>query len=150
MGVSSGTEEFLLMEDRFQAGGANSVRGYKQNTLGPAVFLDLPGDQSGLLYIGGQAVTVINQELRFPIWRILHGGLFWDAGNVWGTTGGISLVDLRHSVGAGLRVVLPFGALRFDFAEPLNPCSPEALGERPISDCAADVVRFHFSFGYAF
>ena len=149
-GVSSGTQEFLLIEDRFQAGGANSVRGYKQNTLGPAVFISGPEIDDGFLYIGGQAVAVINQEIRFPIWRILHGGLFWDAGNVWATRGGFRLGDLKHSVGAGLRVVLPFGALRFDYAEALNPCSLEALQRRPISSCAAEIVRFHFAFGYAF
>ncbi len=148
-GVSSGTQEFLLVEDRFQTGGANSVRGYKQNTLGPVVFINLP-EGGGRLYIGGQSVAVINQELRFPIWSILRGGLFWDAGNVWATTREFSLADLKHSIGAGVRVVLPFGALRFDYAVPLNPCTLEQLATRPLSRCAADVMKFHFSFGYAF
>ena len=138
------------MEERFQAGGANSVRGYKQNTLGPAVFFPTPGDEPDRLYIGGQAVTVINQELRFPIWRIIHGGVYWDAGNVWATTKQFSLGDLKHTVGIGARVVLPFGAIRFDYAKPLNPCTAEELARLPISPCAADTVRFHFSFGYAF
>jgi len=93
---------------------------------------------------------VINQELRFPIWSILRGGLFWDAGNVWATTREFSLADLKHSIGAGVRVVLPFGALRFDYAVPLNPCTLEQLATRPLSRCAADVMKFHFSFGYAF
>ena len=138
------------MEDRFQSGGANSVRGYKQNTLGPAVFFPTPEEEPDRLYIGGQAVTVINQELRFPIWNIIHGGVYWDAGNVWATTKLFSFRDLRHTVGAGVRVVLPFGALRFDYAEPLNPCTAEEIAHVPISPCAADTVRFHFSFGYAF
>jgi len=148
-GVSFGTEELLLMEDRFQAGGANTVRGYKQSTLGPAVFIDT-AEGGRWLYVGGQSVAVFNQELRFPIWKILHGGVFWDAGNVWATTGDLSLADLKHSIGAGVRIVLPFGALRFDYAEPLNTCTLEQLAARPFSNCAAEVMKFHFSFGYAF
>jgi outer membrane protein assembly factor BamA len=149
-GVSTGSRELLLVEDRFQAGGANSVRGYKQNTLGPAIFIPVPDGERNRLYVGGQAVTVINQELRFPIWKSIHGGVYWDAGNVWATTEEFSFADLRHSVGAGVRFVLPFGAIRLDYAEPLNPCSPEDIARVPISPCAADTVRFHFSFGYAF
>jgi outer membrane protein assembly complex protein YaeT len=149
-GTLAGDQDVLLMDDRFQAGGANSVRGYKQNTLGPAVFFPNPEGQPTWLYIGGQAVTVINQELRFPIWRIIHGGIYWDAGNVWGNPKEFSFTDLRHTIGAGVRIVLPFGALRFDYAEPLNPCTDEERALTPISPCAADTVRFHFSFGYAF
>ncbi len=149
-GISTGSRELLLLEDRFQSGGANSVRGYMQNTLGPAVFFPTPEGEPNRLYLGGQAVTVINQELRFPIWNIIHGGVFWDAGNVWATTKQFSFFDLKHTIGAGLRVVLPFGALRFDYAEPLNPCTVEELERVPITPCAAETVRFHFSFGYAF
>ena len=60
--------------------------------------------------LGGQAVAVLNQELRFPIWKRLHGGVFWDAGNVWLTSGQLALGDLRQSVGAGLRVHVPVRA----------------------------------------
>jgi outer membrane protein assembly complex protein YaeT len=149
-GVATGTAELLLMDDRFQAGGANSVRGYKQHTLGPAVLFPIPGADESRLYIGGQAVTIINQEIRFPIWNVLHGGVYWDAGNVWATAKDLSFADLKHTVGAGARIVLPFGALRFDYAKPLNPCTVEEAARVPISPCAAEPVRFHFSFGYAF
>ena len=54
------------------------MRGFEQNTLGP---LTEGGDS-----LGGQAVAVLNQELRFPIWKRVHGGVFWDAGNVWLTS----------------------------------------------------------------
>lgn len=35
-------------------------------------------------------------------------------------------------------------------AEPLNPCTAEERERVPISSCAAEPMRFHFSFGYAF
>ena len=64
--------------------------------------------------------------------------MFWDAGNVFTTASRFTLTDLRHTLGAGLRVVLPFGALSFDFAEALNA---------KMND---ETVWFHFAFGYAF
>ncbi len=81
---------------------------------------------------------VYNQELRFPIYKALHGGVYWDAGNVFGLAKQFRLSDLRHSVGAGLRFVLPFGAIRFDWAQALNAQPTD------------ETTRFHFSFGYAF
>ena len=135
MGFATGTSEILLTDDRFLAGGANSVRGFRQNSLGPSITLSETQER---IFVGGQAVFVWNQELRFPIYKLLHGGVYWDAGNVFTTAGELRLSDLRHTVGAGLRFVLPFGALRFDWAEALNA---------QIDD---ETTRWHFSFGYAF
>ena len=44
---------------------------------------------------------ILNQELRFPIYRFVAGGVFWDAGNVWALSSQLDLLDLRQSVGAG-------------------------------------------------
>ena len=135
LGAARGTKTLLLMEDRFLAGGANSVRGFKQNSLGPSVVI--PETQERI-FIGGQAVAVLNQELRFPIYKALHGGVYVDAGNVFTTASQMRIPDMRVSAGAGLRFALPFGAIRFDWAEALNP------------DPFDETVRWHFSFGYAF
>ena len=135
LGLATGTSEILLTDDRFLAGGANSVRGFRQNSLGPSITR--PETQERV-FVGGQAVAVWNQELRFPIYKLLHGGVYWDAGNVFTTAAQFRLGDLRHSVGAGLRFVLPFGALRFDWAEVLN------------AEIDDETTRLHFSFGYAF
>ena len=74
-GVVPGDDPFYLLENRFQAGGPTTVRGFRQNGLGPQLTED-----EGL---GGQGVLVLNQEIRFPIWKNLKGGVFWDAGNSW-------------------------------------------------------------------
>jgi outer membrane protein assembly complex protein YaeT len=113
MGVVPGDDPQLVLENRFQAGGPTTVRGFEQNGLGPRTE---GGDA-----LGGQAVAVLNQELRFPIWKRLHGGVFWDAGNVWLTSAGFDLFDLRQSVGAGLRFMFPFGPIRVEYAWVLSP-----------------------------
>jgi outer membrane protein assembly complex protein YaeT len=130
---------FLLIEDRFEAGGANSVRGFKQDSLGPSVTL--PDGEK--LILGGEAVVVMNQELRFPIYKMLHGAVFYDTGQVYPTVRSVRLSRLRHTAGAGVRLVLPFGPLRLDWARILdfNPDAPDFDGKSN---------RLHFSFGYAF
>jgi outer membrane protein insertion porin family len=135
LGVASGSTEFLYIEDRFKAGGANSVRGFKQDSLGPSITL--PGADEEFFF-GGQSVVVMNQELRFPLYKMLHGGVFYDTGNVFANARDTSLSDLRHTAGAGARLVFSFGVLRFDWARILDLKEGE------------DPSRFHFSFGYAF
>jgi outer membrane protein assembly complex protein YaeT len=135
LGLADGSEEFLFIEDRFRAGGANSVRGFKQDSLGPSITIPESNEE---LFIGGQAVVVMNQELRFPTYKMLHGGVFYDTGNVFARVKDLQLSELRHSAGWGLRLVLPFGALRLDWARILDL----EEGETP--------SRWHFSFGYAF
>jgi hypothetical protein len=112
-GVAPGRNPLLLLENRFQAGGPTTVRGYGQNDLGPQTT-----DGIGL---GGQGVLIFNQELRFPIWSFFSGGVFWDAGNAWPTAGEVRLGDLRQSVGAGLRLMLPFGPVRVEYAWNVGP-----------------------------
>ena len=129
-GVAPGTNPLLLLENRFQAGGPTTVRGYDQNDLGPQTT-----DGIGL---GGQGVVILNQELRFPIWRFVSGGVFWDAGNVWDTAGDVSLGDLRQSVGVGLRVMFPFGPVRVEYALERGAEPERAPG------------RFVFGLGHAF
>ncbi len=129
-GVVPGDFTLLLIENRFRAGGPTTVRGFEQNAVGP--------QSPDGLSLGGQAVAVFNQELRFPIFKSLKGGVFWDAGNTWITAGEWSLKDLRHSAGVGLRYMFPFGPLRLEYAWILDRQPGEPQG------------RFVFGLGHAF
>jgi outer membrane protein insertion porin family len=131
MGVVPGSDPLLLLENRFRAGGPTTVRGFEQNDLGTQTAA---GDS-----LGGQAVAVLNQELRFPIVGKLKGGVFWDAGNVWDTSDQLDLGDLRHSAGAGLRYIFPFGPIRVEYSW--------ILGERKEGEPRG---RFVFGLGHAF
>ena len=64
----------LVIQDRFFAGGATTVRGFRQDRLGP---LDANGNPTG-----GNATAILNLEWRFPIWRWFGGALFVDTGTV--------------------------------------------------------------------
>ncbi len=125
-------DPLLDLEDRFTAGGPFSVRGFETNGLGPT-FPEEDG-----FPIGGRGLLIFNQELRFPIWRGLWGGVFYDAGNVFEEPDQIRLDTLRQSYGVGLRYDIGFGVLRGDVARVVDPEPGEAK------------ERFHFSFGHAF
>jgi translocation and assembly module TamA len=88
---------------RFFAGGANSVRGYGYNTLGPR---DVNGDVIGGPYL---LVGSLEAEHRFlPRWG---GALFFDMGNAVNSFGD----RLDRGAGAGVRWVSPAGLVRVDF-----------------------------------
>ena len=118
-GLRSNRSAELISFERFWAGGSTTVRGYAERSLGPE---DITGTHRG------DVQFIFNTELRFPIYSVVRGAFFFDAGNVWNSLGDIeTLTRLPSAVGAGL--YLDFGALTFgiDYAFPLVhvPSSPD-------------------------
>jgi translocation and assembly module TamA len=102
----------LPYDDLFQAGGPTTVRGFATDSLGPRT----PAGEA----IGGEALLVMNQELRYMNEATGLGGvLFWDAGNVFARLKDLDL-KLKHALGVGLRYDSPVGLLRVDLALPLG------------------------------
>ena len=89
--------------------------------------------------LGGNAVILLNGELRFPLFRSVGGAAFIDGGNVYDRMSNMDLGDLRGSVGFGLRYRSPVGPLRVDLGLKLD----RGLTGR-------DRFGWHFSFGQAF
>jgi outer membrane protein insertion porin family len=115
--------------ERFFSGGSNSLRGFAQNSVGPI--------GADLVPTGGNAMIVINNELRVPLFSVIDGVAFTDIGNVFARISDISF-DLRQSAGVGLRVRTRWFLLRGDYGIVLDP----RPGERR--------SRFYFSIGQAF
>ena len=115
------TDELPFFENYF-AGGNNSVRGFKTNTLGPQI-LDPFGDEDPF---GGDTLLVGKAELFFPIpflseqSKSFRMSTFFDAGNVFGPDENVDIGDLRYSVGISAVWMSPFGALTISFAQPFN------------------------------
>ncbi len=79
----------IPLPERFFAGGGTSLRGFALNQAGPR-------DPITGFPVGGQAMLVFNQDLRFPmhlplIGNRLGGAVFYDAGNVFSSVRQISL-----------------------------------------------------------
>lgn len=121
--------ELIPIALRYFAGGTSTVRGFRADTLGPKA----DGEP-----LGGEVYLALQTELRFPIWRELHGAVFTDRGGVWFEHDEIDLRETRYSVGAGLRYYTPAGAFVVDVA--WNPAPEE--DERP--------VEVHVSIGFPF
>lgn len=129
--------KFVPPEQRFYAGGPNSVRGYGANELGPRVyvitndssydttFAARTGDTiytSGFRTVatGGNSILLANVELRVPapvLPERLRLGLFVDVGQVYERqTELYSLKNVRVTPGVGVRVTTPLGPVRMDVA----------------------------------
>jgi outer membrane protein assembly complex protein YaeT len=112
VGLGNGIGEETLSSVRFYAGGASSVRGFREDSIGGYDIFGFP--------IGGNALLVLNQEVRFPIFRWFRGVAFLDAGNVYPNVGDLSFRDLESGAGVGLRLTSPFAIIRFDYGIPLT------------------------------
>jgi outer membrane protein assembly complex protein YaeT len=118
----------------FFSGGANSVRGYQLDYLGPRNASNDP--------IGGEAVMEFSIEGRFPlpIYEKIGGVIFLDAGNVFPRIHNLDLGQLKYSPGFGVRYLSPIGAIGVDIAFPTNRINYQQ--DSP--------YQIHFTVGYGF
>lgn len=105
----------IIESERFYAGGPFSVRGYEMESLGPREILGDIIDRPA----GGEALFILNEEIRVPLPFDLTGLVFFDAGQVWAKPGDADF-DLAKSLGLGLRARTPLGLVRFDAAYPFD------------------------------
>ena len=110
-----GTDRVPLIR-RFFPGGADSVRGYPYQLLGPL-------DNSGKP-LGGASMAVGSLEVRFPIYDALGGVVFLDTGKAWERVED-TFGSLRYTTGFGLRYNTPVGPIRLDIGYQLNPPTGE-------------------------
>jgi outer membrane protein assembly factor BamA len=148
-----GNSETTPEDRRFYAGGANSMRGWLFNTLGPG-----NSTSEAASNFGADIKLELGLEYRMRLFRFLGqpGGvtLFSDIGNIWDRKGPYALTlkslarDFAWDAGAGLRFGSPIGPLRFDFAWKLHdPAStkPWRFRELNLND-----LTFNFGIGEAF
>ncbi|HJR18005.1 MAG TPA: BamA/TamA family outer membrane protein [Gemmatimonadales bacterium] len=131
--VASGTGAFIPPEQRFYAGGANDVRGFDRNELGPVVYVvpqshvdtatangqALNPDSVRVAATGGNSLAVANIELRVPspvLSSRVRLAAFVDAGGVWQRGANERTAVIRVTPGVGLRVATPLGPARLDVA----------------------------------
>ncbi len=103
--------------EKYYAGGSNSVRGYRANTLGPR--------DANNVKLGGNFRVVAGAEIIFPPpfspdSTTVRMSTFWDVGNVFVDSKDYETSALRQSVGISLIWLSPVGPLAFSLAEPLN------------------------------
>lgn len=137
-------------EQLYFSGGANSVRGWQQRTLGPGAYFDEDNFFDRL----GEVKMEANIEYRFPISGYFKGAAFADVGNVWNVR---NIEDpssfhwyefyeqFAFSPGLGLRLDFDFFLFRVDAAIPLK--RPHLRGFEAFSEWAPN---WNFGIGYPF
>ncbi len=132
-GDGYGELDDLPFLEHFYAGGISSVRGFRDNTLGPR---DSQGEP-----FGGDFRVIGNIEFLMPMPFIEEGDRAWrfapfiDMGNVFASPGDFETSEMRYSAGIGMRWLSPIGPLKISFARPLN----DERGD--------ELQRFQFTFG---
>ncbi len=155
-GDSFGDTTAIVPFRNYYAGGPDTVRGYRENYLGPR-------DSYGNPY-GGNMLVTAQTELILPIpekWRSRSRlTLFFDIGNAF-STGDITftapypnqttpidydfdLGNLKQSVGISAQWLAPLGLFRFSYGFPLNAEDSTAFSY------GDDTEQFQFSIGGAF
>ncbi len=139
------------------AGGPDSVRGYRESTLGPR-------DNIGLGNPYGGNMRIVNRfELLFPVpekWKsAARVSWFFDMGNVFYTGNSVKFLGvddttpvdyhfsynaLKRSTGLAVQWLAPLGLFRFSYGIPLN----EYVGDTV--RFGDETERFQFSIGQSF
>ncbi len=140
-GNTPSTGSFIPPQERLYAGGPTTVRGFRQNELGPAVYIvsgydtvssngqtffrtDSSTVTERVVPTGGNTLLVGNLEAQWPspiAPKLLQLAVFADAGRLWNrgeTSRALSLSEegpkVKITPGLGIRVASPFGAIRID------------------------------------
>jgi outer membrane protein insertion porin family len=128
-------DALMPITERFFAGGANTLRGFGLDQASPKDPFGNP--------VGGNVLTLLNLELRFPVAGKLRGVVFSDNGAVYRRLSNINFGFLlpknwRYNAGFGFRYDTPLGPLRVDwgFKIDIRPGEPRS--------------RVHVSLGHAF
>ncbi len=119
--------EDLPIFERFFGGGADTIRGYEERSIGPK-------DENDEV-IGGNTRIVFTTELIIPIRKEIRLVTFFDMGDVYASENDIDVTSFKKSVGIGARFYTPLGLLRFDWGYKLEKESGESDSE------------FHFGIG---
>jgi outer membrane protein insertion porin family len=129
----------LPLSQRFFAGGGRTIRGFEQDMAGPLVYeLDENGNLVNPEPVGGNMLTILNLEYRFPVYGAIGAVIFFDYGTVFPEVSTFAFSEMRKSAGLGIRYKTPIGPLTVDWGHKLD--------RRPGESASA----FFISVGHAF
>jgi len=160
LGLPYGNSYDMPFERSFYSGGSIGMRGWNYRKLGPGAYV--PEEGSNIERIGDIQLEC-NAELRFPIYSMVNGALFMDAGNVWNYHANELLPNgefnfntfydqIAVDAGLGVRLDFKMVILRLDLAMPVRYPYPDANGKHWKSDGTLDLDELHWTFniGYPF
>lgn len=161
VGLAWGNSTTMPFIKEFFAGGTNDIRAFHARQLGPGSY-QAPS-KAGLLLPDqpGDVKLEANTEYRFPLFSIVKGAVFVDAGNIWTVkadtarpgsqfTGNFTQ-QIAVGVGAGLRFDVKILVLRIDLGIPVRePWLPAGnrWAFKNVGDISSSVLNL--AIGYPF
>lgn len=127
-----GSTGHVPLYDRYFLGGGDTLRGFPFRGVGPV-------DRRSVNY-GGQSMILLTGEVSHPIYSVVRGAVFIDAGNAWASSAGYNLKDFNIGVGYGVRINIPGidYPIKVDLGYPIRSTVPN-LKVKP---------RLHFDVGF--
>lgn len=120
----------IQIYDRLFLGGSNDLRGFDFHDVSPR---DINGEP-----LGGQSLARFTVEYTIPIIEKARAAVFYDTGFVNADPWDFNTNHLVSDVGIGLRLDLPIGPIRIDYAIPIK------------KDIYGGSGKFNFNVGYQF
>ena len=157
--VYKGLESSVPYNQRFTAGGSNSIRGWQSRELVPEFSLGefdytsiAPSDLEAILLDqaapGGLFLFEGSLETRNRIIGNIGGAIFLDYGNSWLNAKAFRFDEIAVSTGFGFRYYTDFIPFRLDFGIKLyDPLSGVPVTQQRFWK---DVLQIHFAIGEAF
>ncbi|CAN5662586.1 outer membrane protein assembly factor BamA [soil metagenome] len=125
-----GNGDRVPIYDRLFLGGGNNLRGFNYRDVGPKDIFGEP--------VGGKTLARATVELTVPVIEKVRAAVFYDTGFVNRSAFDFGADDVASDVGVGLRLDLPIGPIRLDYAIPLQTAGNSSSG------------KFNFNVGYQF
>jgi len=156
--VYKGHESAVPYNQRYTAGGSNSVRGWESRGLVPKPgdlnfdYKNLsPADLEAILLDqaapGGLFLLEGSFETRNRIIGNFGGALFLDYGNTWANAASFRWDEIAVAIGFGFRYYTGVIPLRLDFGFKFyDPRNPGSMFDKSIDD----ILQIHFGIGEAF
>ncbi len=145
---ASCTVEDLPASERFFAGGDTTIRGFALDSVGvppkgtSKADIERATVSASGFPKGGNAVLILNGELRIPIGRGIGAAVFMDGGQVFNRVMDFSAGEMLGAAGFGLRYRSPIGPIRVDLGFKLD--------RRVLAGTLEPRPAIHFSIGQAF
>ncbi|MGE5364503.1 MAG: outer membrane protein assembly factor [Bacteroidota bacterium] len=157
--VYSGRKDDIPLNQRFTAGGSNSVRGWNSRDLIPKRSIDLTNlsSQDFISYVlrqvpvGGTFLLEGSVETRNRIIGAFGGALFADFGNTWDRISDFRIDKIAVAMGFGIRYYSPFAPIRLDLGfKAYDPYDGKNLFQKFRNSRVIDNIQFHVGIGEAF